>query len=70
MATPPLTISPTIAPASSTGSDIHDAEQTHQFGDINIGGSGGSFIEKTARDVLVALAVAVAARYIMKRVFK
>lgn len=61
----PLSISPTIAPSSSTGSDLHETDQDFGFGDISFGSDEPNLLEKFARDALMALAVALAVKFVM-----
>ncbi|MEM7243385.1 MAG: hypothetical protein AAF429_14485 [Pseudomonadota bacterium] len=68
MAAPPPTlgISPTIAPSSSTGSDLHQQDQMFDFGGVYVGASQPSPVMRIARDIAVGVAVAIAVRYMLK----
>lgn len=70
MAIPPLTISPTIAPSSSTGADMHPQEQHFAFGNVSFGPEPKHWAVKIATDAAIALAVGLAAKFILERLNK
>ena len=55
----------TVAPSSSTGADIMDAEFDFGFGDIIVGSDGknSTWVSGLLRDITVGLIVALAAKY-------
>lgn len=70
MAVPPLELAASVNPISGTGSDLHRVEAPISFGEISVGGSQPSSVERLARDAIIGLGVALAARYLFERFFK
>ncbi|KPU84694.1 hypothetical protein JI58_02235 [Marinosulfonomonas sp. PRT-SC04] len=66
MVLPPLTISPNIAPSSSTGSDAHRTQITHDFGGVVIGTSK-TIGQRIAEGVAIAIIAGLAGKYILEK---
>jgi len=62
---PGLSIAPTIAPASSTGSDIHEHSFDFGFGDITIGAEKTEWWQKIASQVAIGVVVAISVKLIL-----
>ncbi len=66
----PFNIAPTLAPSSSTGSDLHELIQETNFGDVSFGPKPLTGTQKIIQQVAIGLAVAVGAKFIMEAIKK